>query len=218
MRLQGSRVAIRPMKRADLDAMIQWRPFADPLYQPFDFPRQSKTEQVRWFEWRSRDHGRQLYTIENEGQQVIGSLTLREINGRRSARLGITIGADFVSQGYGTEALRLFLDFFFGEMGFARMELDVAATNIRAVRTYRSLGFREVGRHYRSANTPSYRILQREPSYRHLRRFFRRQGTLPQVLFYDMAMTREEWQALSNGAGYDPEALLKEQSSFEGVT
>jgi diamine N-acetyltransferase len=198
MRLQGSRVTIRPMKRADLDAMIQWRPFADPLYQPFDFPRQSKTEQVRWFEWRSRDPDRRLYTIESEGQQVIGSLTLREINGRRSARLGITIGADFVSKGYGTEALRLFLDYFFREMGFERMELDVASTNIRAVRTYRSLGFREVGQHYRSANASSYRILQREPQYRHLRRFFRRQGTLTQVLFYDMAMTREEWRALSD--------------------
>lgn len=198
MRLQGSRVTIRPMKRADLEAMIQWRPFADPLYQPFDFPRQSRTEQVRWFEWRSRDPKRRLYTIENERQQVVGSLTLREINGRRSARLGITIGADFVSQGYGTEALRLFLDFFFHEMGFARIELDVASTNIRAVRTYRSLGFREVGQHYRSANAPSYRILQREPHYRHLRQFFRRQGTLTQVLFYDMAMTREEWWALSN--------------------
>jgi diamine N-acetyltransferase len=198
MRLQGSRVTIRPMKQADLDAMIQWRPFADPLYQPFDFPRQSKTEHLRWFEWRSRDPERRLYTIENEGHRVIGSLTLREINGRRSARLGITIGADFVSQGYGTEALRLFLDFFFGEMGFERMELDVASTNIRAVRTYRALGFREVGQHYRSASASSYRILQQEPSYRHLRRFFRWQGTLTQVLFYDMAMTREEWQALSN--------------------
>jgi diamine N-acetyltransferase len=198
MRLQGSRVTIRPMKRADLDAMIQWRPFADPLYQPFDFPRQGKAEQVRWFEWRSQDPERRLYTIEDERQQVIGSLTLREINGRRSARLGITIGADFVSKGYGTEALRLFLDYFFREMGFERMELDVASTNIRAVRTYRSLGFREVGQHYRSASASSYRILQREPQYRHLRRFFRRQGTLSQVLFYDMAMTREEWRTLSN--------------------
>lgn len=198
MRLQGSRVSIRPMKRADLDAMMQWRPFADPLYQPFDFPRQNKAEQVRWFEWRSRDPDRRLYTVESERQQVIGSLTLREINGRHSARLGITIGADFVSQGYGTEALRLFLDFFFTEMGFERMELDVAATNIRAVRTYRSLGFREVGQHYRSANGFSYRIVQQEPQYRHLRQFFRRQGTLSQILFYDMAMTREEWRTRSN--------------------
>jgi RimJ/RimL family protein N-acetyltransferase len=176
--------------------MMQWRPFADPLYQPFDFPRQSRAEHVRWFEWRSKDPSRRLYTVEDTKRRVIGSLTLREINGRQSARLGITIGADFVSQGYGTEALRLFLDHYFWEMGSAKMILDVAATNLRAVRTYRSLGFRLVGKHYRLASDPSYRILQREARYRHLRSFFRRKGTVTQVLFYDMALTREEWWAL----------------------
>ncbi len=200
MKLRGSHVTIRPMKRADLDAMMQWRPFADPLYQPFDFPRQSKAEHVHWFEWRSQDVSRRLYTIEDQEQQVIGSLTLREINGRQSARLGITIGADFVSQGYGTEALQLFLDHYFGEMRFEEMVLDVAATNLRAVRCYRAVGFRQVGEHYRPATDPSYRILRREARYRHLRRFFRRQGAVTQVLFYDMALTREEWWALSSPA------------------
>lgn len=195
MKLRGPRVTIRPMRRSDVDAMIQWRPFADPLYQPFDFPRGSKTEHSRWFNWRSRDASRRLYAIEDETWKIIGSLTLREINGRRSARLGITIGADFVSQGYGTEALQLYLDHFFGELSFAQMILDVAATNLRAVRCYRALGFRQVGQHYRSASHASYRVLRREPRYRHLRCFFRRQGALHQVLFYDMALTREEWQA-----------------------
>lgn len=196
MKLQGLRVTVRPMRRTDVDEMMQWRRFADPLYQPFDFPRQSRSEHLRWFEWRGKDPRRRLYTIENEAQQVIGSLTLREIDGNRSARLGITIGADFVSQGYGTEALRLFLDSYFGELGFVRMVLDVAATNLRAVRTYRSLGFRQVGQHYRHAVHSSYRILWQEPRYRHLHRYFRHRGGVTQVLFYDMMLTREEWEAL----------------------
>jgi len=197
MRLRGPRIKIRPMKRRDIDAMIQWRPFADPLYQPFDFPRRSRTEQIRWFEWRSRDPNRLLYVIEDEQRRVVGSLTLREIDGRRSARLGITIGADFVSQGYGTEALRTFLDHYFGKMDFAEIVLDVAATNLRALRTYRALGFRHTGQHYRPASHPSYRVLQQEDRYRHLRHLFRRQGTSTQVLFYDMALTREEWRTRS---------------------
>ena len=197
MKLLGQRITIRSMKAEDLDAMIQWRPFADPLYRPFDFPRQSRTEHRRWFEWRRRDPSRRLYTIVNENRQVIGSLTLREIDGRRSARLGITIGADFVSQGYGTEAMQIFLDHYFGEMGFKMMVLDVAATNLRAVRAYQAIGFRQTGQHYRPANHPSYRILEKEPRYRHLRRFFQRTGGVAQVLFYDMSMTREEWRAIS---------------------
>lgn len=176
-----------------MDAMSNWRPFADPLYQPFDFPRRSRAEHTRWFEYRNQDASRRLYTVEDERQQVIGSLTLREIDGKRSARLGITIGADFVSQGYGTEALSLFFDYFFGKMDFARMVLDVAATNLRAVRTYQALGFRQVGEHYRPASDPSYRILRMEPRYHHLSRYFRRFGAGYQVLFYDMALTREDW-------------------------
>ena len=100
-----------------------------------------------------------------------------------------------LGQGYGTEALRLFLEHYFEAMGFARMDLDVSATNLRAVRSYHALGFREVGRHYRSANHPSFRVLRTEPRYKHLQRFFRRLGTMHQVLFYDMALTRQEWRA-----------------------
>jgi diamine N-acetyltransferase len=211
MELEGPRVTIRPMKREDLDAMMEWRPFADPLYQPFDFPHQNRTQHIRWFEWRSQDPSRRLYTIEDQDHGVIGSLTLREINRRQSARLGITIGADFVSQGYGTEALRLFLDHFFGEMGFSQVVLDVAATNLRAVRCYRTIGFRQVGQHYRPASAPSYRTLQIEPRYRHLRRFFRRQGTTTQVLFYDMVLTREEWHTLSRTS--EPQCELERTTS-----
>jgi RimJ/RimL family protein N-acetyltransferase len=193
------------MEQADLSAMMKWRRFADPLYQPFDFPRQSREEHVRWFEWRSRDPSRRLCTIEDEAHRVIGSLTLREINGRKSARLGITVGADFVSQGYGTEALQLFLDHFFGEMGFEQMILDVAATNLRAVRCYRALGFRQVGFHYRTASEASYRILQEDAKYRHLRRYFRRQGMMTQVMFHDMMLTHDDWQArASRQAGAAP--------------
>jgi RimJ/RimL family protein N-acetyltransferase len=183
------------MKQSDVDAMIRMRPFADPLYQPFDFPRGNRAEQIRWFNWRNDDSNRRLYAVENEAGQVVGSLTLREIDGQRSARLGITLGADFVSHGYGSEALQLFLDHFFEEMSFARMVLDVAATNLRAVRTYRALGFREIGRHYRPASHRSYRTVRHDPRYRHLRRYFKRQGGFHQVLFYDMVLTREEWLA-----------------------
>jgi RimJ/RimL family protein N-acetyltransferase len=206
MRLRGARITIRPMKRTDVDAMAHWRPAIDPLYQPFDFPRRGRAEHLRWFEWRNRDPSRRLYTIEDEEHRVIGSLTLREINGHWSARLGITLGADFVSQGYGTEALRLFLDHYFGEMGFAQMVLDVAATNLRAVRSYQSLGFRQIDYHYRPVDHPSYRRIQQDPHYRHLRTYLRQQAGVTQVLFYDMILTREEWCRISpNGGRSEPD-------------
>jgi RimJ/RimL family protein N-acetyltransferase len=192
------------MVRDDLDAMMKWRPFADPLYQAFDFPRHSNAETIHWFEFRSRDSSRRLYTIEDEERRVIGSLTLREINGTQSARLGITLGADFVSQGYGSEALALFLDYYFETMGFEEMVLDVAATNLRAVRTYQALGFRYTSQHYRMASHPSFDILRRDPRYKHLQRFFRRRGNLHEILFYDLTLSRDAWRA--RAASHTPDS------------
>jgi RimJ/RimL family protein N-acetyltransferase len=212
MKLRGQRVIVRPMRRDDVDAMARWRPFADPLYQPFDFPRRTRSDHDQWFVWRSQDPSRRLYAIENEEGQVIGSLTLRGMVGRQEARLGITLGADFVSQGYGTEALKLFLDYYFGTMAFAQLVLDVAATNLRAVRTYQALGFRQTGQHFRPASHPSYRILQQESRYQHLLPFFRRHGAWSQVLFYDMTLTRKEWQTHLGNAP-TPEPDLKDGRS-----
>jgi len=196
MKLRGERVTIRPMVRRDVEAMMTWRPTVDPLYEPYDLPGRDRADHLRWFQWRSHDPSRRLFVVEDEQGRVIGSLTLREIDGQQSARLGITLGADYVSQGYGSEALHLFIDYYFEVLGFARLVLDVCATNLRAVRTYQSLGFRQVGEHYRPAAHNSYSTVRREDRYRHLRHFFRRLGTVYQVLFYDMAMTREDWQAL----------------------
>jgi RimJ/RimL family protein N-acetyltransferase len=182
------------MRREDVDAMMRWRPVVDPAYQPFDFPQRSRSEHLAWFNDRVNDATRRLYVIEGQASQVIGSLTLREIDGSHSARLGITLGADFLSQGLGTEALRMFLHHFFGTLGFSRMDLDVATTNLRALRCYQSLGFREVGRHWEAAVHPSYRILAQEVRYQHLRCCFRRTGMSLEVQFLDMALTKPDWK------------------------
>jgi len=196
-------VIIREMRRDDIDAMMRWRPSADPVYQPFDFPKRSQTEHYAWFSDRARDPARLLCTVESCSGQVIGSLTLREMVCPQSARLGITLGADHLSQGLGTEALRLFLDHYFERMGFARLDLDVATTNLRAIRCYLSLGFRETSRHWEIACHPSYRALALEAQYRHFRGCFRRQGTALEVQFLDMALTKADWRQRTADAGTD---------------
>jgi len=128
-----------------------------------------------------------------EDKSLIGSLSLREIVGRTSARLGISLGADYVDQGYGSEALGLFLPYYFLTLGFQRLVLDVAATNKRAMHVYQKLGFRQTGEHYR--NIPEHvdlEFLQRE-EYRDLWPYFRRRMGRLQLLFYDMVLEGHEW-------------------------
>jgi diamine N-acetyltransferase len=188
-------VAVRPLTRADLAQMAAWRPFDNLLYSDANWVQRSPYALRHWYTHCSQDRRRLLYTIADEAGQVIGSITLREIDGRRSARLGITLGADFVNQGYGTEALALFLDHFFESLGFQRMVLDVVGYNRRAIRVYEKLGFKKVGQRRRPVKRRKALKLLKEPRYTSARRFVRRDWLRRYWLScYEMALSKTDWQ------------------------
>lgn len=188
--LRGSRVTMRPLRRTDLAAIALWKPFQDPLHAALNWIQHTPEKLEDWFRLYSTDPRRLIFAALNE-KQVIGTVTLREIDGRRSARLGITLDADFVDQGYGSEILSLFFDFYFGELGFAKMVLDVAAPNRRAIRVYRKLGFQEVNTFERTAKQELAFLLD-DPD---LGRFYRRDWLGRwRLLHLEMELQREAWQ------------------------
>ncbi len=191
LRLQGPRVTLRPLRRSDLAAMARWKPFEDRLHASLNWIQHAPEKLQSWFHRYNSDPKRLILAAVNERAQVIGSLTLREIKLWRSARLGITLGAEFVDQGYGSEILSLFLDFYFNDLGFAKMVLDVAGPNRRAIRVYQKLGFRQVDTFERSASR-ELAWLQDDPE---LDRFYRRDWLgRRRLLFYEMILERETWQ------------------------
>nr|MBC7245619.1 GNAT family N-acetyltransferase [Chloroflexota bacterium] len=195
MYLESSRLIVRDLHHTDLEQIESWRPFTDPLYRLWNIPRSTPLSRELWFMIKDNDPTRMWMVIQRKSDgQVIGTLSLREIVRRISARLGITLGADFVEQGYGTETLRLFLPHYFHEMGFRRMYLDVAAANRRALHVYEKLGFQRIGSNYR--NIPEgidLRFLEQE-QYRNLRPYFRHHLGRMQLLFYEMVLERSEWE------------------------
>jgi RimJ/RimL family protein N-acetyltransferase len=173
--------------------MSAWPAFPDPLYRLFDWPKRSSASDDLWFYQLMGDRSRVYYAVDNESHELIGRISLREIKGQETARLGIGFGPDYVEQGYGTEALRVFLDYFFGTLGFERMVLDVAAVNLRAVRCYARCGFEKVGSHYQYAGSDHELAFLQNAPYRRLRSFFKRDRNRNRVLAYDMALDREDW-------------------------
>ena len=198
--LEGRRVVIRPLTRDDLRVMSRWPRFQDPLYRLFDWPKRSETSDDLWFGQLMRDRSRVYYAVDNEVHELIGRISLREMNRHKSARLGIGFGPDYVDQGYGTEALSVFLDHFFNDLGFERMVLDVAAVNQRALRCYKRCGFRSVASHYQYAGGDSEIQFLRQEAYRDLRRFFRRERYRTTMLAYDMELERKDWLVLQQEA------------------
>ena len=83
-----------------------------------------------------------------ETDELIGFAAIHSIewNGR-AGTLSIGIGKpEHRSQGYGSEALRLVLQYAFCELNLHRVGLEVIAYNERAIRAYKRIGFVEEGR------------------------------------------------------------------------
>lgn len=195
--LEGERVIIRRMVRADLDQMQRWRPFTDPLSLTWNLNWENKAQMDHWFERRSQDPGYRMYVITlRDGDDcgagaVIGRLSLRHIRPGESAVLGIVLGADWVSQGYGTDALSLFAPHYFDVLGFRVLWLDVAATNQRAICCYEKCGFVYTGSRYQPVEPDEDLSFLQKAEYAHWQQFFKRRWGRYRLLFHDMKLERD---------------------------
>ncbi|NLE75918.1 MAG: GNAT family N-acetyltransferase [Chloroflexi bacterium] len=196
---RSQRVELRPFQRADLEQVQGWEPYEEVLFQQYNMPRGTPRQNDAWFEHNIRRGERLYFTVTRLGDgAVIGLISLREVYRsprRASARLGIVFGAAFAGQGYGSEALPLFLTHLFGPLGFSLLKLDVAAFNGRALRLYEKCGFRRVGSFYRSAAgqrlAPEALEDDGEPP------FFVHWHEATYVLHYEMELTEKAWRERS---------------------
>lgn len=86
--------------------------------------------------------------VDLETDKMVGTLSLEDVNyNNRTAVLGIFIGDEnYRSNGYGTEAIKLLLDYGFNYVNLNSIKLDVLECNERAIKCYKKCGFKEVGR------------------------------------------------------------------------
>ena len=85
--------------------------------------------------------------IDLETDRLIGTLGLEHINWiERSAVLGIFIGDNnFRSNGYGTEAIKMLLEYGFKYLNLHSIRLDLLSINERAHQCYLKCGFKDTG-------------------------------------------------------------------------
>jgi RimJ/RimL family protein N-acetyltransferase len=144
--LSGRLVYLRPAERDDIPQFVRWLSDARTTrYIALRSPIGRAMEE-RWFEDVLEHHGRDRWFFvicRLEDDRAVGSLDLHEISPTNGgAGLGIVIGdpAD-TSQGYGSDAIGVLLDFGFGELRVERIWLDVFDFNERARHVYERLGF-----------------------------------------------------------------------------
>lgn len=83
-----------------------------------------------------------------ENDELMGNCGFVKVNYKdRIGTVGIFIGDEEQrGKGYGTEALRLLLDYGFNYLNFNNVMLLVKSFNERAINCYKKVGFKEIGR------------------------------------------------------------------------
>jgi len=124
----------------DLEVTI---PLGDEAYTPSTLEREREMiEEIN----RNLDH---VFTIVDlETDRAIGRCLLFAIDQlNRNGMLGIVIGEkEYWGRGYGREAINLLLDYAFNLLNLNSIMLGVMEFNERAVRCYKKVGFKEIGR------------------------------------------------------------------------
>src|SRR3954447_5282933 len=168
----GPRTRVRAFNRADVDAWQAWPDYPERLLVGTSPRRMAPDQRTRWLEDITHRQRQIPFAVDDEQGEMIGRIFLRHVRHEEgSAVLGIDLHPGYLGQGYGTEALGAFLAHFFETMGFERMLLSVAAHNVRARKSYESLGFANVGSHWDAHIGPD---VTNEAPFQSVRHLFRR--------------------------------------------
>ncbi len=143
----GKKVKLRAIKKEDLTLACKYLNDSEIkklMYSGIPFPM-TYEEELRWFEENSKENnGRYNFSIEDlETNKYIGGCGINNINWvSRVATIGIFIGdKDFLSKGYGYDAMNVLIDFIFSEMNMNKISLNAFSFNERAINCYKKCGF-----------------------------------------------------------------------------
>lgn len=205
---EGERTRLRWWTTQDDQRQRAWPLYPDPCSHLWNIPRSRSSAAGGLFGGYST-WMRRAWAIDDLQDMLIGRISLRDIEQRSGrARLGISLAAPYVGQGLGTEALRVFLDYFFGELQFQTMVLDVAAFNRRAVRCYERLGFAVVSSDWRRTSAGRCSSLLSDPAQTEMHPHFRRDRQGVWVEFYEMELTCNAWEAHNQAGAVAAPALV----------
>ncbi len=209
------RVRVRRFRRGDQKERMRWPPYVNPFLKHLNYNLSTFIEREKWLLTRITNTGRMYFAIEDESGRLIGEMSLREVNTRaRSSRLGIHLASDKTGRGYGREALTALLDYYFNDMRYNVMYLDVAAHNKTALQLYEKLRFEHLA--------PFWRVVSKDlsilddPRYEDISGFFRRKGRLVECCYYDMVLTRDRYHESLGDSPATTDAPREHTASPEG--
>ncbi len=155
VRLEGKRVYLRAPAERD------WRPYVEvraasrkflepwePAWPPDALGREAYFRRLNRYaaDWRD-DVGHSFFIFRNDDDSLLGGISLSNVRRgvAQCGTLGYWIGEAHARQGYMTEALRLIVDFCFGQLALHRVEAACLPHNEASQQLLRRGGFTQDG-------------------------------------------------------------------------
>lgn len=140
---------IRDLEKYDIWDMKKWGVHENTLFCDYNLAELSSNELYLWYLTKKRSHRQQYYSLFTNEGFLCGYLGIKEISlFKRSGELGIVLDPHYCNQKIGRKSISALLDYYFDQLGFREIHLDVNLFNIRAIRCYKALGFIEQEYYY----------------------------------------------------------------------
>lgn len=97
-------------------------------------------QELNWVKSKLEENALCFSMLEKTTGEYIGNIEILEIKDN-IGELGISITASKQDKHYGTESIKALLKYAYGELNLYGMELNVYATNPRAIHCYEKIGF-----------------------------------------------------------------------------
>ncbi|MBQ2938341.1 MAG: GNAT family N-acetyltransferase [Clostridia bacterium] len=147
-KLVGERIYLSPRSVEDAEKYTEWmNDFETTDYTGRSYQLMTIEAEKKYLEEHINEEA-VFAIIDSSEDKLIGTVGLHQVNHfKRKAELGIFIGdKEYREKGYGTEAIRLILDYGFNYLNLNNIKLDLMEFNKRALACYKKCGFKEYGR------------------------------------------------------------------------
>jgi len=147
---EGEKIRLRAYTRDDLPlarSFLNDVSVAEGMSSGIPFPLRPEDEEKWYNSLDPRSDKGYSFAIETkEDNTYLGGCGINSIDAKNHcATVGIFLGSEHCERGYGTDALRVLVDFCFNEVNLNKVRLVVFSFNKRAIRCYEKVGFKTEG-------------------------------------------------------------------------
>ncbi|MGE5675316.1 MAG: GNAT family N-acetyltransferase [Mycobacterium leprae] len=149
---EGKKVRLRGMEPTDWQEFYKWNQDTEMARYSYEIPFPQSQDAVRKHtaataETRIAVNDEFRFVIETLGGEFAGQINTHSCDRKNGTfQYGVAIVPRFQRQGFAAEAVRLVLNYFFGELRYQKVSARVYSFNGPSIRLHESLGFKLEGR------------------------------------------------------------------------